>query len=269
MFKLLTLIAITFSPMTVLAWGISTAFDSEFKTARLITGLRERKSIFYCVEIIKDWKVTSESIEAQTESALNLWLAPLKPQGVAMEKLTKSDCSDKNIDLKVVVGRLGGRSKNIAAGFYQVISQEPRFYSQISIDTEFTYEQDEVKYTMTDFANLLSLGTGELPKVLRKISFVEAVNVLQFSINKQLDYQRVWHSTYNVLIHEMGHAFGLCDTYKGTSDLIRASNDCQKEYLEKDHPISVMKNADNFALYDDDKTGIVELFKKYAGLSSR
>lgn len=90
------------------------------------------------------------------------------------------------------------------------------------------------------------------------------MTVQTFATSRNLDYVSVFWSTYRALIHELGHSFGLCDTYIATM-----KDRCDPNFSSVDQPSSVMKDSNYFYLTDDDKEGIQRLFLRFQNVLGR
>ena len=69
-----------------------------------------------------------------------------------------------------------------------------------------------------------------------------------------------FNSSFNILLHEMGHAFGLCDMYQPA-----LSESCDMNHVS--NPInasgSVMREGGQLHLEQDDRDGVKSLFVRY------
>ena len=85
--------------------------------------------------------------------------------------------------------------------------------------------------------------------------------IVQWAGLPQDDIMEVYNNSFTFMLHEFGHAFGLCDTYVG-------SNNCDPNYSSPtdiaEQPPSVMRCDDPIYLYPDDIEGIRQLFKRFA-----
>ena len=97
------------------------------------------------------------------------------------------------------------------------------------------------------------------------------MTVGEFSAWAFMPYGVAYNSTYPLLIHELGHSFGLCDTYENSPEM--AVSNCSDVHASAssaaDQPFSIMQSWRVFYLTPDDRDGIVALFQRFAGGLSR
>lgn len=256
------------SLFSALGWsyGLSKDLGDIYAETRLVVTVYRFKNINYCVEIKDEPKISQQSMELQTELALKVWLEPLKALGIEDVTITKISCSSNELDLRVLIGKYGGNSKNNFFAYYDSTLDKTRYYSNIVLNTEFV---DEIAgagpQKIVNTQDLLGEKTlskfQETLEELIKMQVSHQVAAAKFGV-KPL---QIYYSSFPILLHELGHAFGLCDTYKPKSDEFRKFIDCSPEYMNRNHPDSVMKQGLKFNLYDDDKAAITEIFNSFKG----
>ena len=75
-----------------------------------------------------------------------------------------------------------------------------------------------------------------------------------------------FNSSFVILLHEMGHAFGLCDMYG-----LQLSEKCDKDHVSRPAIGSggVMREGGQLSLQQDDRDGVRSLFERYIVLHQK
>ena len=228
--------------------------------SRLILSLiQKHPQIHFCLNVKND-RFSDESLQIQVESSIALWLKPLKRVGISSVEVMRVPCNDitpvglDGVDLAVVVEddpnpKLTSYQQEVDAGDEEV--------PVIHLLTSFRVDEH---VTVDDFIRYLPKGMT-LQQTLFEITFQNPTNIFDYSQKFGFDYRVIYQSSYPTLIHEMGHAFGLCDTYKQVFPKF-----CDPQYMsslkQMSQPPSVMRDSDAFYLKKDDLIGLEALFTR-------
>ncbi|MGZ3733330.1 MAG: hypothetical protein ACXVC0_00140 [Bdellovibrionota bacterium] len=254
--SLLALALLAFAcPLRVNAWGLSTELNESWAQARIVFPALHQKKILFCIKNEDPSRFDSDSIALQVESALRLWLEPVAALGITGIEVARVDCAAANFNLMV---QLGQETQYTGLGSYQLSSwNETHYYSLVKFDSGFVSDYGGKKTQITDFRKFTRNLAGESAQI-QHISFAAPQTVFGFSQAQSLDSNEVFWSTYPSLIHELGHSFGLCDTYEATE-----KDQCDPAFSSATHPSSVMKESNFFYLTPDDVTAIQRLFQRF------
>jgi hypothetical protein len=236
------------------AWGLTTDLNIGWLNAQLVNHVIQQHEIDYCVQI-EDPRFAQGTIERQVAAVLPLWLKPLEDQGIHGIAIRAVSCENGNFNLKI---ELGPEANYKTLGSYQLPQyQNGHFYSLVKVDSEYLYAGNGKSYPIVDFETFVPSGTS-LDSLMHFVSIDQPATVQAFAATQRLDYTAVFWSTYRLLIHEIGHSFGLCDTYPSQVHV-----HCDPAFMSADQPSSVMYDSNYFYLTQDDITGIKALFARY------
>ncbi len=256
------------------AWGLQKELGPTWKDSYLISKVFEKHSIDFCLDIADPQQFSPQNLEIEVKAALKVWLAALQPVDGSPVSLSLVDCSDANYDLKVEVGpelaypKLGGY-------FLQRKDHNPEHsYSLIKIPTTYFYVSSTgTRYATVDFAMWYPQSSSHSSQpgapfetFLEELSLKEKLTVWDFAETNHLDYISVFRSTYRLLIHELGHAFGLCDTYESQFE-IECDHQHRSTQTSSEQPDSVMKSSNYFYLTADDIQGASEAYRRASELA--
>lgn len=243
------------SPLKAGAWGLSTELNESWAQARMVFPALRQKKILFCIKNEEPARFDSDSIALQVESALRLWLEPVAAMGITGIEVARVECSAGNFNLLV---QLGKETQYTGLGSYQLSSwDDAHYYSLVKFDSGFVSDYGGKKTSITDFQKF-SRNLASQNAQIQHISFAAPKTVFGFSQEQSLDSNQVFWSTYPSLIHELGHSFGLCDTYEAPE-----KDQCDPAYSSATHPSSVMKESNFFYLTPDDVTAIQHLFQRF------
>jgi hypothetical protein len=234
------------------AWGLSTELNESWASARLVFPALKQRRITYCLKNEASARFDNNSVALQVESALRLWLTAAGADGVT---ILRADCSSGTYNLLV---QIGAEKKWKGLGSYQLSSwDKSHYYSLVKFDTAFVATYGDAKTPITDFRAFTRAPASESAQ-LKQVSLDDPQTVQNFAKTQNLDPSTVFWSTYPSLIHELGHSFGLCDTYEAT-----IKDQCDPAFSSATQPSSVMKDSTYFYLTPDDVTAIQHLFARF------
>lgn len=242
-----------------LAWGHQLDLrDPKLRPAYLAPIALLAHEIRFCVSIDPSVasQFDSDSIHTQTQAVLQAWLNPAQQvRAVSSVTLRAVDCKLNRFDLKVV---LGPDQKYPQLGSYHdIFTDGARNYSVIHINTEY---RTPTKIAIVDYKSLMRLEShDELVASLDRLAQNQGFSSIDFAKYAGLEHDPVFWSTFRILLHEVGHAFGLCDTLSSLS-----KTDCDPDFLTSISRQTVMSDSTYMSLTKDDEIGIVALFQRLA-----
>ena len=250
--RIFACLLVMFYASPAFAWGLSTELNESWAKARLVFPAIQQKLIRYCLKNETPARFDSDSVALQVESALRLWLTAAGADDV---KILRASCTG-SFNLLV---QLGEEKRWKALGSYQLSSWDrSHYYSLVKFDSGFASAYGGVKTPITDFGQFSRAPASSESALLKLVSLDEPQTVQAFAKTQNLDPSKVFWSTYPSLIHELGHSFGLCDTYDAT-----IKDQCDPAYSSPSQPSSVMKDSTYFYLTPDDVTAIKRLFERF------
>ncbi len=217
--------------------------------------LKLNKQINFCINNEDPKDFDSNSIELQVRMALSLWLQAAN-FGKSEVRISRIGCGGDDFNLKIDISPDSGCPSGACEKALQF--ETGKFYQRVKIDPKFEFVSTNGTNAYTlDFKEVVT----DLGKALGRVNFglLQAVSYVSFEnhltsadVAQLVDTAPdvIFASTYPTLIHELGHAFGLCDTYAG------ATNCEQFSVPLASQPPSVMSSDGYFYLTTDDIAGI-------------
>lgn len=266
------------APGTGAAWGHLRDIDVEPRDARHLSFIvLARHEIDFCIAIDPGERenYSAASLEAQTRMALDLWLAPVRPV-VGEVAVRRLQCDDAQLNLKVDLGPDADNPHLSGHAFMQsdAAGDPAPAYEVVKLNTRYTSASDGAKSSLNDFAQVahkVQGGRWSLEALMKRISLETPMTVGEFSEWARIPYGVAFNSTYPLILHELGHSFGLCDTYQNSSDA--GISNCSDEHASvssaERQPFSIMQSWRVFYLTPDDRDGIRALFRRFADDRSR
>lgn len=252
MLRALLSIVLLLSSVLAFGWGHLDFVGGDWGQSTLTYALVNRGKIKYCVHSDEPKRFPEANISQQTRAALSVWIkAAGKYSRTSIEAV---DCKDGQPDLMVQVGPESDFTE--MSGYHVPQMDGERFYSLVKLNSEYTYIEEKHRYQVVDFAQMLPAALSP-SKVIDEISQEKPMTVGDFSGHFKVHYQKAYLSSYKMLLHEIGHAFGLCDT---ENNLFKY---CDVKYRTGTRPPAVMNQADFFYLTPDDKAGLAALIQRY------
>lgn len=233
------------------SWGHLDFLNNDWAQSSLTYTVVHKQRIHYCVEVENENRFPPKQISKEVKMALEVWL-------------TGADLHSKTLIREVpciehpdLVVQIAKETEFPELSGYQVPRYEAeRYYSNIRLNSEYSYAEHSGRYKVSTFASFFPIPQNE-ERIIREISLQKPLDLKEFSSKYNVNYQSVYLSTYKMLLHEVGHAFGLCDTEES---LFRY---CDTRHRSHNRPPAIMNNADFFYLTPDDKMGIRAVFKRF------
>jgi len=184
--------------------------------------------------------------------ALTVWLAALGDKAVQEVALNRVECQDTKLDLAI---RIRAEVEKRPSAYSHRSDLARRVFHTIVINTA---PSSRPWATLT---GVFPGGFQDLKGTIQRISFLKPTRAQDFLPQGWAKTNAIRDTSYRVLIHELGHAFGLCDTY--AEGIHQCDKDRTTSLVSERHPASVMKSDDFFYLTSDDQQGMRTLFYRF------
>ncbi len=263
-----------------MAWGELHLLSTKWRQAFLEYPAIKYHRINFCIELnlptdrngneINRGHFSVKSISEQTKMALTLWLNAADGHGlnghVKIRRLPF--CAGFNVNLKIIIGP---SDRWWAITNYE--HNEFGYHAQTYINTNsvhsFQWNSELMQIPTYDFQYLVHkyLPGMTLP-VAMDYAYAKKMDLYAFGSWANAPAPIFGYSSYPTLIHEMGHAFGLCDTGGYPS-----AYDCDPKHVSVpsplEQPVSVMNDGEDeyFYLKSDDIAGVRDAFSRYSWLT--
>ena len=250
---LLFALLVALSPSPTLAWGFLPDIDApegvEMRASYLPHAVITEGEVTVCLRNERPDRFSDQSIRMQVEAVLGLWLDAAGESA----SVHWSTCRRSDVDLVVNIVDMDDEPYIAYAAFEEI---GERTLSSITFNTAFESDPPEREVSV-DFVTLLPKGS-QFPEVFKRITGAPTT-IGHFAVINNLSYMQVFLSSLPTLLHEMGHAFGLCDLYGNEIEY------CDQKHFTPVTGSSMMldTNGDSFNLAQDDVDGIRALFSFY------
>ncbi|HLE10515.1 MAG: hypothetical protein A2504_14375 [Bdellovibrionales bacterium RIFOXYD12_FULL_39_22] len=231
----------------------------EYYKSHLTYKIFNDRQIDYCIQL-SDRSWNEDSLDIQIVMAIETWLTS-NPDFFAMHvAINKVGCDDPNMDLQVLIGKDDERWQ--LGAFQSATKIGTHYFSRIQIISDFQWK-DNGTGKIYFFQNFMELSPAFDSHFLEEISIKGKATLEQVAKNSDVDYFQIFWSTYRVLLHELGHSFGLGDTY--TPEIDKSGD---REFRSEKHPSSMMNDSNYFYITDDDKDGIKSLILRFGQIKT-
>ncbi len=270
-----------------LAWGHLPEFGVASQSPTLVLDVVERGRIRFCVEN-KDDRYVDGDLEILVEASLRVWLTEIEDL-VGRDIAVERECAISMVDLMVVFGDVAGGSNGEGPADFAYRAPLTRGANRFSlvafntVDTNAAGGNELVFMSALDFlGETASLDQADKLEFLRLIS-TDAPN--RFLGRRFATMERVFGRVgekagfevdtgpavaerlgitdnpadlFPVMIHEFGHAFGLCDMRPIPYEIR-----CNRQWRTELTDSSVMAFG-GYVLRPDDIEGIRSIFERFA-----
>jgi hypothetical protein len=247
------------------SYGLIEQFDNGgiHAEAYLPYAVLRRHAIKFCVHNTKPDRFLTRSIEIQTETGLRLWLSAVKSTSGSVAIATV-ECTAPDCDLIVDISDYRDNSHKNVPTFEAAIDFKGRTIAAVAINTAFKGPGiDGLIYSVVDFVIATTNGVSGLPDLLNSVSVGPSrTNLEDFAKATSNPYDGVYFSSYHSILHELGHAFGLCDTNTKSLSFHQCSQSSFSGQVGRSQPDSIMKTSNYFYLTDDDVAGVQAALRK-------
>jgi hypothetical protein len=244
-------------------WGHELSIAQGRAPATLTSASLKKHAILFCVSAdSEDAPLDPASIEKQVRLVITMWLQPALEVIGSDVLINRVSCDDKQVNLKVTIGA-DNRSEKAASTYTQMDGAHQ--YEEIIIRTNYRTLVLGQSYPIADFAWIVkgfNASTGNNYSEEEFLSYAEHHRLDAFGVGREAHVNELvsFNSSFNILLHEMGHAFGLCDMYQPA-----LSESCDMNHVS--NPIqpsgSLMMEGGQMHLEQDDRDGIKSLFVRY------
>jgi hypothetical protein len=244
-------------------WGHLLSISQGLAAATLTSATLKSHTINFCVWTAAQGAVIDPaSIETQARLVIKMWLQPARAYIGADVTINRVSCDDKGLNLKITLGTDNRLDK--AATTYSR-SDGHHQYEEIVIRLNYRTVVLHQSYPIVDFGWIVKRfnpHTGHSYNLTELIDYAAQHRLSSFDVARLARVNGLvsFNSSFNILLHEMGHAFGLCDMYQPAM-----SESCDMNHVS--NPInvsdSVMREGGQLNLEQDDRDGVSSLFMRY------
>ena len=256
------------------AWGMLPDLNTKWRQSYLIYPVLQHHWVNYCISlklpkdkngnVINPGHFSASSIGEQTRFALSLWLKAVRDlTGPVTVRQVK--CDDDNLNLEISIGpsnrhcAVSEAENNFGYLYHTYINTKTTYliywHSRLSRKPFYDFQ-----YLVKKYMHELTLD------YVMRYTNTQKLTVGSFAEWASAPKAEVLFSSYPALIHEFGHAFGLCDTDNNPQDY-----DCDPNHVSVaspfDQPPSVMASDGYFYLTPDDIAGVRAVFHRFSWLS--
>ncbi len=270
-----------FAGSRAMAWGMLPGLNTKWRRSFLIYPVLRHHWVNYCVTLKlpknKDGKVINpghfsvQSISEQTRFALQLWLEAVRDlTGPVTVRQVACDDNNLNLEISIEPSRPTFEQSNNSWAAVSLAENDFGYFYRTYLNEMGTYlmywHSKLLREPIYDFQYLTEkyLPGLTLDHVMR---YANAHEMTAGSFAEWLDTPKneIILSSYDALIHEIGHAFGLCDTNNSPQDY-----NCDPSHVSvaspADQPSSVMASSGYFYLTPDDIAGVRAVFRRFMWL---
>jgi hypothetical protein len=248
---------------TAYCWGHELSIARGRAEATLTSAVLKSHTITFCVRTTsKENTIDDTSIDGQVRLVITMWLQPALEIIGHDVLINRVSCDDKKLNLKVTIG-VDNRSEAAASTYAQIDGAHQ--YEEIIIRTNYRTVVLGQSYPIADFAGIVkgfNASTGNNYSNEEFLAYAEHHRLDAFGVGREAHVNGLvsFNSSFNILLHEMGHAFGLCDMYQPAM-----SESCDMRHVSM--PInssdSLMREGGQMNLEQDDRDGVKSLFVRY------
>jgi hypothetical protein len=269
--KCLCLVLSALSSQHALAYGYAKDVVPEKARGYLVDAVAKNRKINFCLNIEKSAAngISAQSINSQTNMAIRAWLHAVPELNNTKIDVVLVTCDSPSLNLEVYIGPDPG---TIDPEREHIVTNRDRSFSLIKINTLYSQPYKGQHLELHDFAEIAqrvkhsdSIHLSDLIDVM-VTTYKEKQNAWDIAAISGVDPIQVKASTYFLLLHAVGHSFGLCDTDIGDGAPRNCDENTVVRAADGSPPVSVMDVSKGlFYLTSDDIDGITSLFSRYGG----
>lgn len=236
------------------AWGLHKAFvEPTYRDTYLVQPMLEGRSIRYCLEIEDENRIRPSSLDQQVRHALGIYQRVLT-QGLSGPKSNFEwvDCASAQLELKVRIAATES-STNLGEAL-PVVERRGRRYYQITLNP--TPRSSPYPAGLNDTLAIFGFRFERFRQSLGRVGDLISTDPSAFAIRHRVSLGQVQASTWPLIMHELGHAFALCDTYSAETFAQQAHPEHQHNLAPLPRIVGIMGGAGYLNLGHDDVEGL-------------
>ena len=239
------------------AWGLHRFFfEPTHRDIYLVRPIVEGRPIRYCLEISDENRVRPSSLDQQVRHALGIYQRVLTQGSRAPQsQFERVDCASAQLELRVRIAQTE-TSSNHGEALPLIERRSGRRYYQITLNPEPTVAA--ISGGLTDTLSFLGFDFQRFRQSLGRVGDLISTDPSLFATRYRANLRQVQASTWPLILHELGHAFGLCDTYSAEIFEQQAHPEHQRLPMALPHTAGIMGAAGHMNLGRDDVDGLRE-----------
>jgi len=240
-------LATSIVPSLCFAWGHWKGVDSKkWGYAYLAYRAIDQGKIRFCVENRHPEYYSTRSLTAQIQIALTMWVKAGTEHPVLVEEVK---CSSNQGDLIVDIGpqeKWDFKTNAIST----LVRRDSQYKALIKIHTRYfdATPLDFLELMDRDFEKMVQVLMNSQSSALTSERLTEMTGLRSFAFH---------NSTFRILLHEVGHSFALCDTYRSSE-----TPDCDPNFTALTQVPGVMGEYNFYHLNNDDIESIRRMFER-------
>ncbi|HRK06404.1 MAG TPA: hypothetical protein PLZ57_01435 [Pseudobdellovibrionaceae bacterium] len=237
------------------AWGLHKAFvEPTYRDTYLVQPMLEGRAIRYCLEISDENRVRPSSLDQQVRHALGIYQRVLT-QGLRAPKSNFEwvDCASAQLELKVRIADTE-TATNLGEALPVVERRSGRRYYQITLNP--MPRSSPYAGGLNDTLAIFGFRFERFRQSLGRVGDLISTDPSAFAIRHRVSLGQVQSSTWPLLMHELGHAFALCDTYSADTFAQQAHPEHQHNLGPLPRIVGIMGGAGYMNLGHDDVEGL-------------
>lgn len=240
------------------SWGILEDYEKE-REFHLMRKIIKNKQVKFCLDISNN--TNEEGLRKDFYLAMSVWQKMLKRERGAEFTIKEYNCRSEKHDLRIRT-HTDRNNRHIAVhkirNYYGKDESAILLSSVLSTSKHYAEKYDGINSKPSSEVSVIYNGKKSTLYAIWK-NYIDKNSLLRTGIyDASFVYQfksLEGHLSYGLtLTHELGHSFGLCDTYELMHD------NCSAEYQGQNHPVSVMQTNAYMDLKADDIEGFLFLY---------
>lgn len=246
---LVSMLLVSAFASTAGAWGLHKAFvGPDYRHLYLVQPILEKRPLRFCLEVDSRTGHRDSSIEAQIRLVLTQYRKVLN-EGRGESTFERVDCGSAAYELKVTVGR--DRATNNLGYGVPMIERNERGYYFVMLNTHAP-KGPAGEPPLLDTLSLFGYDISKLAQAIGPIGNLRTSDPGNFATRHGIGIYALSSSTWSLLLHEIGHGFGLVDNYSQT--LFEEQGD--ERYRTQPYTLGVMSAQGYTNLGPDEVQGL-------------